>query len=317
MRVLVTGGAGFVGSNLCLTLLKQNHIQQVVCVDDLSTGRLVNIQDLLNREGSRFRFHRLDVRDKKELENVSSDQGHFDQIYHLACPASPPKYQSKPIRTVLTCVIGTLNILEMARAHGATVLFTSTSEVYGDPTEHPQAETYRGNVNTLGVRACYDEGKRVAETLCMDHHRVHKTKIRIVRIFNTYGPNMDPGDGRVITNFIQQALKHQDITVYGDGTQTRSFCYVDDLVRGLLTVMQQKQSCVGPINLGYPQEHTICALAALVKTITNSESAIVFKTPLPPDDPVRRKPDISLAEKLGWCPTVGLEQGLVDLLSRM
>jgi UDP-glucuronate decarboxylase len=206
--------------------------------------------------------------------------------------------------------------LEIARKHKAALLFTSTSEVYGDPEQHPQTESYRGHVNTLGVRACYDEGKRVAETVCMDHQRLYGTKLRIVRIFNTYGPNMDPEDGRVVTNFIQQALQNKDLTVYGSGTQTRSFCYVDDLVHGLLVVMNQEQDCVGPVNLGYPQEHTMIELALIIKQITNSKSKITFK-PLPPDDPVRRKPDISLAKALGWTPTVSLQQGLHSLMIQM
>lgn len=297
MRILVTGGAGFIGSNLCKRLLSDGH--EVVCLDNLFTGRKENIGDLL--ENHRFEFVRHDVQDPIRLE--------VEQIYHLACPASPPAYQKNPIYTVKTSFLGTLNMLGLAKRLGTPMVLASTSEVYGDPLTHPQVEEYWGNVNPIGIRSCYDEGKRVAETLASDYRRFHDVDSRIVRIFNTYGPNMDPRDGRVVSNFLVQGLQNKPLTIYGSGSQTRSFCYVDDLVEGLVRVMAA-HDCPGPVNLGNPCEFTVQELAEKVVEITGSTAGMEI-LPLPKDDPTRRRPEISRAkELLGWEPTVGLDDGL-------
>lgn len=298
MRILVTGGAGFIGSHLCERLLNEGN--EVICVDNLFTGSKENINLLLNNK--RFEFIRHDIENPLHIE--------VDQIYNLACPASPVHYQYNPIKTVKTSFLGTLNMLGLAKRIKARILQASTSEVYGDPKEHPQKETYWGYVNPIGIRSCYDEGKRVAETLMMDYHRQNNVDIRIVRIFNTYGPNMDSNDGRVVSNFIVQALKNEDLTVYGDGSQTRSFQYVDDLVEGMVRMMNL-ENFIGPVNLGNPGEFTILELAKKVlEMIPESKSKIVYKD-LPKDDPTRRKPDISLAkEKLNWEPKILLDNGL-------
>ncbi len=296
-RILVTGGAGFLGSHLVDRLLAQGH--DVICLDNFFTGSKQNIRHLLGHP--RFELMRWDVIDPFKVE--------VDQIYNLACPASPVHYQYNAIKTVKTSVMGAINCLGLAKRVKARILQASTSEVYGDPEVHPQVESYRGSVNPIGIRACYDEGKRVAETLFFDYHRQNGVDIRVVRIFNTYGPRMHPGDGRVVSNFIVQALRNEDITVYGDGSQTRSFCYVDDLIEGMLRMMDCP-GFTGPVNLGNPGEFTILELAEAVIRMTASRSKIVFQ-PLPQDDPLQRKPDISLAkEKLGWEPAVPLEEGL-------
>ncbi len=296
MRIIVTGGAGFIGSHLCKALLDQNH--EVVCVDNLYTGSKKNIQLLL--KNPKFQFVEHDI--TEPYDDTA------DQIYNLACPASPVHYQKDPVFTFKTSVIGMYNMLELAHACKARILQASTSEIYGDPIEHPQKETYWGNVNPIGVRSCYDEGKRAAETLCMDFYRQNKVDIRIARIFNTYGPNMAPDDGRVVSNFIIQALKNKPLTVYGTGSQTRSFCYVSDMVDGLIKLMNS--STIGPVNLGNPDEFTISELAQEVIKQTKSKSKITYK-PLPQDDPKQRKPDITLAKnKLGWSPKVKLVEGL-------
>ena len=296
-KILVTGGAGFIGSHLCETLLRQGH--DVVCLDNFFTGSKENILPL--RNNPHFEIVRHDLVNPITLE--------VDEIYNLACPASPVHYQFNPVKTVKTNVMGTLNMLGLAKRVKARILQASTSEVYGDPSVHPQMETYWGNVNCIGPRACYDEGKRVAETLMMDYHRQHGVDIRIVRIFNTYGPRMAINDGRVVSNFIVQALRGETITVYGEGQQTRSFCFISDLVRGLIAMMEQDKT-IGPVNLGNPNEFTILSLAEKVKAMIGSKSAIVFKV-LPQDDPIRRKPDIELAKKfLDWGPRVELDEGL-------
>lgn len=296
-RILVTGGAGFLGSHLCDRLIKEGNY--VICVDNLFTGSRDNIRGLLTNPA--FEFIEHDV-----IEPLYVD---VDEIYNLACPASPPHYQYDPIKTAKTSVFGALNMLGLAKRLNARILQASTSEVYGDPEVHPQPETYRGCVNTVGIRSCYDEGKRMAETLFYDYHRQHKVDIRIIRIFNTYGPRMNQNDGRVVSNFIVQALKGEDITVYGDGTQTRSFCYVDDLIEGMYRMMNT-DDFTGPVNIGNPGEFTMLELAHKVIALTDSESKLVYR-PLPGDDPLQRKPVISLAgEKLGWQPTIGLEEGL-------
>jgi len=298
---MVTGGAGFIGSSLCRHLIEKGAC--VTCIDNLVSGRTENISDLL--ENDRFRFLERDITDA----GVFDDFDHVDRIFNLACPASPPFYQADPIGTLKTCVLGAINVLELARRTGARVLHTSTSEVYGDPLEHPQRETYRGNVNPIGIRACYDEGKRAAETLFFDYHRVHDVDIRVVRIFNTYGPGMRPDDGRVVSNFIMQALTDEDITIYGDGSQTRSFCFVDDMVEALLAMMDC--DCFnGPVNLGNPGEFTMLELAQKVINLIGSSSRIIYLD-LPEDDPTQRKPDIALArERLGWEPKTILDEGL-------
>ena len=297
MRILVTGGAGFLGSHLCDRLLADGH--ELICLDNLFTGRKSNIAHLLGNPN--FEFVRHDVIDPFKFE--------VDQIYNLACPASPPHYQFNPIKTTKTSVMGAINCLGLAKRVKARVFQASTSEVYGDPEVHPQPESYWGHVNPIGRRSCYDEGKRVAETLFFDYHRENKVDIRIVRIFNTYGPRMHPNDGRVVSNFIVQALKGQDITIYGDGKQTRSFCYVDDLIEGFVRLMNQTKT-VGPVNIGNPGEFTMLQLAELTLKLVGGQSKIV-RQPLPADDPKQRRPDITLAQTmLGWEPTVALEEGL-------
>ena len=296
-RILVTGGAGFLGSHLVDRLLDKGH--EVICLDNLFTGDKSNIRHLLQHP--RFELMRWDVTDPFKIE--------VDQIYNLACPASPVHYQYNAIKTVKTSVMGAINCLGLAKRVKARIFQASTSEVYGDPQVHPQVESYRGSVNPIGIRACYDEGKRVAETLFFDYHRQNGVDIRVVRIFNTYGPRMNPDDGRVVSNFIVQALRGEDITVYGEGQQTRSFCYVDDLVEGFVRMMET-EDFTGPVNLGNPGEFTILELAEAVIRLTGSSSKII-QQPLPEDDPLQRKPDITLArEKLGWEPTVPLEEGL-------
>lgn len=299
MRVLVTGGAGFIGSHLCRRLLADGH--EVLCVDNLFTGQRRNIVDLLDNKN--FEFLRHDVTFPLYVE--------VDQIYNLACPASPIHYQFDPVQTTKTSVHGAINMLGLAKRTKARILQASTSEVYGDPEVHPQPESYLGRVNPIGPRACYDEGKRCAETLFFDYHRQHGLDIRVVRIFNTYGPNMHPNDGRVVSNFIVQALENRDITLYGDGAQSRSFMYIDDLVDGMVLMMDNEQGFVGPVNLGNPREFTIAELAQLVlKRIPESTSQVIYK-PLPTDDPRQRRPDIDLAvEQLGWKPVVDIDTGL-------
>ncbi len=297
MRILVTGGAGFLGSHLCDRLIAEGH--EVTVIDNLFTGRKQNIAHLLDHP--RFEFVRHDVIDPFKFE--------VDQIYNLACPASPPHYQYNPIKTIKTSILGSINCLGLAKRVKARVFQASTSEVYGDPHVHPQPESYWGNVNPIGKRSCYDEGKRCAETLFFDYHREHKVDIRVVRIFNTYGPRMHESDGRVVSNFILQALRGEDITIYGDGSQTRSFCYVDDLIEGWVRLMAQTET-VGPMNLGNPSEFTMLQLAELTLKLVGGKSKIVHK-PLPSDDPKQRRPDITLAQKiLKWEPKVPLEQGL-------
>lgn len=297
-RILVTGGAGFLGSHLCERLLREGN--DVICLDNLFTGNKDNIRHLLGNQY--FEFIRHDIVQPIVLE--------VDQIYNLACPASPIHYQFNPIKTTKTSVLGAMNMLGLAKRVHARILQASTSEVYGDPEVHPQPESYRGCVNPIGIRSCYDEGKRVAETLFFDYHRVHGVEIKVMRIFNTYGPKMHPSDGRVVSNFIVQALKGDDITIYGDGSQTRSFCYVDDLIEGMIRLMNSRAEFTGPINIGNPGEFTIRQLAELIIKLTGSSSRLVFQ-PLPSDDPLQRKPVIDLAEKeLEWKPTVPLEEGL-------
>ena len=297
-RVLVTGGAGFLGSHLCERLLADGA--DVLCVDNYFTGRKDNIAHLLGRP--QFEAMRHDITFPLYVE--------VDEIYNLACPASPVHYQFDPVQTTKTSVVGAINMLGLAKRTGAKILQASTSEVYGDPTVHPQTEDYRGNVNPLGPRACYDEGKRCAETLFFDYHRQHRVKVKVARIFNTYGPRMHPNDGRVVSNFIVQALAGRDITLFGDGSQTRAFCYVDDLIEGFVRLMATGDDVTGPMNLGNPEELSIAELARTVVRLTGSPSSVVFRA-LPQDDPVQRCPDIGLARKvLGWAPTVGLEVGL-------
>ena len=296
-RILVTGGAGFLGSHLCERLINEGH--EVICLDNFFTGNKRNVAHLLNN--SNFEIMRHDV--------IHPVYAEVDWIFNLACPASPIHYQRDPVRTIKTSVMGALNTLGLAKRNGARILQASTSEVYGDPKIHPQSEDYRGAVNPIGIRACYDEGKRTAETLFFDYHRQHKIDIRVVRIFNTYGPRMSENDGRVVSNFIIQALKGEDITVYGDGSQTRSFCYVDDLIDGIVRMMNT-ENFTGPVNIGNPRESTILELAEMILNLTGSKSKIVYK-PLPSDDPIQRCPNITLAnEKLGWSPKVKLEDGL-------
>lgn len=297
-RILVTGGAGFLGSHLCERLVDQEH--DVICLDNFFTSQKSNVAHLLPRPN--FELIRHDVTQPLFLE--------VDQIYNLACPAAPGHYQYNPIKTMKTSVLGAIHVLGIAKRCQARVLQASTSEVYGDPEVHPQPESYRGAVNPVGPRACYDEGKRAAETLFVDYHRMNNVDVRIVRIFNTYGPRMHPFDGRVVSNFIRQALEGEDITIFGDGSQTRSFCYRDDLVEGMIRMMNGPDNFLGPMNLGNPDEFTIRQLADLVIELTGSKSKLVER-PLPADDPVRRQPDITLArERLGWKPTVPLREGL-------
>ena len=300
-NILVTGGAGFIGSHLCDKLLEQgNH---VICLDNFFTGSRKNVTHLFGNP--EFELIRHDIVEPIILE--------VDQIYNLACPASPIHYQYNAIKTIKTNVLGVTNMLDLADETKARILQASTSEVYGDPIVHPQKETYWGNVNPIGIRSCYDEGKRVAETLMMDYHRQHNVDIRIIRIFNTYGPRMAQNDGRVVSNFIIQALKNEDITIYGDGSQTRSFCYVDDLVRGMIALMNT-EGFMGPVNVGNDGEYTILDLAKMIIELTNSNSQIVFK-PLPSDDPCQRRPDLTLAkEKLSYVPMVHVKDGLMKTI---
>jgi len=301
-RILVTGGAGFIGSHLCEYLIAMGN--DVLCVDNFYTGAKRNVNHLL--KNPLFELSRHDITFPLYVE--------VDEIYNLACPASPIHYQNDPVATTKVNVHGAINMLGLAKRIKAKILQASTSEVYGNPKEHPQTEAYLGHVNPIGPRSCYDEGKRCAETLFFDYHRQHKLKIKIARIFNTYGPRMHPNDGRVVSNFIVQALMSEPITLYGDGSQTRSFCYVDDMVNALVGLMNTSDDFTGPMNLGNPGEFTILELAELVLEMTNSKSEIVFK-PLPQDDPVRRQPDISLAkEKLGWTPKIKLQDGLVKTI---
>lgn len=301
-RALVTGGAGFIGSHLCARLLEEG--QEVICLDNFFTGRRKNLQAIHKHPA--FELLRHDITLPILLE--------VDQIYHLACPASPVHYQYNPVKTLKTNVLGTIHMLGLAKRVRARILLASTSEVYGNPTEHPQRESYWGNVNPIGPRSCYDEGKRVAETLMMDYHRQNNVDVRIVRIFNTYGPRMLENDGRVVSNFIVQALKNQPISIYGDGSQTRSFCYVDDLVDGIVTMMKMNTG-TGPVNLGNPNEIPVAELARKIIELTGSNSKFVYQ-PLPVDDPTRRKPDISLAKQmLDWEPQVGLEAGLKQTIT--
>ncbi len=301
-RILVTGGAGFLGSHLCECLVETGH--DVICVDNFFTSQKRNIAHLL--DCSNFELVRHDIVHPLWLE--------VDEIYNLACPAAPGHYQYNPIKTMKTSVSGAINVLGMAKRCRSKVLQASTSEVYGDPEVHPQPESYRGSVNPIGIRACYDEGKRAAETLFMDYHRAHDVNIRLVRIFNTYGPRMHPYDGRVVSNFIRQAITNDAITIFGDGSQTRSFCYRDDLVDGIIEMMNGPDDFTGPVNLGNPHEFTILQLADLIIKLTDSKSKIIKKS-LPKDDPVRRRPDITLAkQKLSWEPTVLLEEGLMKTI---
>ncbi len=298
-KILVTGGAGFIGSHLCTRLIAEGN--SVICLDNLFTGAEQNISSL--EKSSNFTFVKHDITEPFDIE--------VDQIYNLACPASPPHYQFDAVKTLKTSVLGAIHMLELAKKTKARILQASTSEVYGDPEVHPQPESYWGNVNPIGIRACYDEGKRCAETLFLDYHRQHALDIRIVRIFNTYGPNMNPQDGRVVSNFIVQALKNEDITIYGDGSQTRSFQYIDDLVEAMVRMMNNEKDFIGPVNTGNPDEFTIKELAEKVlKMIPESQSRIVY-TQLPQDDPKQRRPEIALAqEKLDWKPDIPLDKGL-------
>lgn len=297
-RVLVTGGAGFLGSHLCKRLLEDGHY--VIAVDNLYTGRIENIQPFFSNPD--FEFVRHDITEPMDIK--------VEEIYNAACPASPPHYQKSPTFTTKTCVQGLIHMLDMATKYHAKILQFSTSEVYGDPQIHPQPEQYRGYVNPIGIRSCYDEGKRCGEALCFDYAREFHTRVKVIRIFNTYGPNMDPKDGRVVSNLIMQALQGEDITIYGDGSQTRSFCYVDDLIEGIVRMMDSKDEIMGPVNLGNPGEFTILELAEKVLRQTKSSSKIVY-CPLPSDDPLQRKPVIENAKKwLGWEPKISLEKGL-------
>ena len=297
--VIVTGGAGFVGSNLCKTLLSEGN--KVICVDNFFTGRMENLTSL---KGENFTIIHHDIQKPLKINET------IDEIYNLASPASPPHYQKDPVDTLKTNVIGMINMLDLAKVKDAKILQTSTSEVYGEPLEHPQKETYRGNVNPDGIRACYDEGKRCSETLCFDYNRQYNVKVKVTRLFNTYGPNMDPLDGRVVSNFILQALKGENLAVYGDGSQTRSFCFVDDTVKGLIKMMKSPDDFTGPVNIGNPGEFTILELAEKILNKINTQSEIEYHS-LPRDDPTRRRPDISLAKKeLNWEPEILLSEGL-------
>jgi len=301
-RILITGGAGFLGSHLCEKLL--NDENEILCVDNFYTGRRANIMHLLSNP--MFEVLRHDICFPLYVE--------VDEIYNLACPASPVHYQFDPVQTTKTSVHGAINMLGLAKRVKAKILQASTSEIYGDPKVHPQKETYWGNVNPIGARSCYDEGKRCAETLFFDYHRQHRLRIKVARIFNTYGPRMHPNDGRVISNFIVQALRGKPLTVYGDGSQTRSFCYVDDMIDGLIRFMNSRDDFTGPVNLGNPEEYSILDLAHMVLDLTKSKSKIVFK-PLPEDDPIQRQPDISIAKRrLKWRPKVSLEDGLKETI---
>ena len=298
-NILVTGGAGFIGSHLCKSLINLGH--KVICLDNLFTGSITNISEI--KDDPNFEFINHDIIDPYYRDNI-------DEIYNLACPASPIHYQMNPIKTIKTCTLGTINILGLAKRNNAKILQASTSEVYGDPESHPQKENYFGNVNPIGIRSCYDEGKRCAETLFMDYYREHNLKIKIIRIFNTYGPMMAINDGRVVSNFINQAISGKNITIYGDGFQTRSFQYIDDLIKGIIKLMNSKDSFIGPVNIGNPKEISIRDLASRVLKLTGSKSKLIFQS-LPQDDPKRRMPDISLAiDKLKWSPVIDLDSGL-------
>lgn len=302
-RILITGGAGFVGSHLCERLLNEGN--EVICLDNYFTGSKSNIAHL--RSSPNFELVRHDV--------IQPFFAEVDEIYNLACPASPIHYQHNPIKTMKTSVMGAINMLGLAKRIGAKILQASTSEVYGDPQVHPQKEEYWGHVNPIGLRSCYDEGKRSAETLCINYHQQNKVKIKIIRIFNTYGPHMHPNDGRVVSNFIIQALQDKDITIYGNGSQTRSFQYVEDLVEGMIRMMQTKNNFIGPVNIGNPNEFSIKELAEKIIELTNSKSKLIY-LPLPQDDPTQRQPNISLAKKIlnGWEPKVQLEEGLIKTI---
>lgn len=304
-RILVTGGAGFLGSNLCTRLVKDPE-NLVIALDNLFTGRKENIQGLIKLPNFKFLEH--DVTEYIDIQ--------VDQIYNAACPASPPAYQKSPTWTTKVCILGILNMLELAKKYHAPLLQFSTSEVYGEPEVHPQVESYRGNVNPIGIRSCYDEGKRCAESLCFDYYREFGTKVKVIRIFNTYGPNMDPKDGRVVSNFIMQALQGKNLTVYGAGDQTRSFCYVDDLTDGIYRMMEQSSDdFIGPVNLGNPGEFTVLELAEKIIAAVGSKSKVIH-CPLPEDDPTQRRPDIALAkEKLGWAPKIALDVGLAKTIT--
>ena len=303
MRILITGGAGFIGSSLSKRLLREGN--EIWCLDNLSTGHMENIADLM--EDPHFHFLRHDITAPVDIS--------VEQIYNLACPASPRHYQQAPVQTAKTCFLGALNMLELAKKYNAVILQASTSEIYGDPLVHPQTEDYKGNVNPIGIRSCYDEGKRIAETLFFDYERQYGANVRVVRIFNTYGPNMAHNDGRVVSNFIIQALKGKRITIYGDGSQTRCFCYVDDMVEALVRMMNNRSGFAGPVNLGNPVEMTVKELAEKIVQLTDSSSSLEYRE-LPQDDPVRRKPDISLAKKmLNWEPKISLEEGLKETIA--
>ena len=300
--ILIVGGCGFIGSNLCIRLLKDNN--KIICVDNLFSGKIENIKNCISNDNFTFINHDI-------IEPLNIDD-EIDEIYHLACPASPPKYQIDPIYTLKTNFIGTMNLLELARIKSAKILLASTSEIYGEPQVSPQPETYRGNVNTIGIRSCYDEGKRIAETLFMDYHNKYNIQTRIVRIFNTYGPNMDKYDGRVVTNFISQILNNESITLYGDGSQTRSFQYIDDLLNGIIKLMDSDY--IYPINIGNPNEISVKQLASILIELTGSSSNFIYKS-LPSDDPTNRNPDIHLAKKiLDWEPQVELKTGLIKTI---
>ena len=301
-KILIAGGAGFIGSHICEKLVLQGY--KVYCIDNLLTGKKENIKHLINKKN--FKFIKKDINQKIFLK--------VNEIYNLACPASPPKYQKNPIETVKASVLGSINLLELAKKNNAKILQASTSEIYGDPKEHPQKETYNGNVNPVGIRSCYDEGKRCAETLFFDYHREKKVKIKVARIFNTYGPKMDFFDGRVVSNFIIQCIKNKNLTIFGKGKQTRSFCYIDDMVDALIKLMNLKNNFTGPLNLGNPYEINIFKIAKKIKNLTNSKSKLTF-TKLPNDDPIKRKPDISLAKKkLKWSPKISLDKGLLQTI---
>ena len=301
-RIVITGGAGFIGSQLCERLLSEGN--EIICVDNLFTGNKENIRHLMNN--NYFEFIRHDITVPLYVE--------CDEIYNLACPASPIHYQYDPIKTMKTSIYGSINMLGLAKRTNSKILQASTSEIYGDPLQHPQTESYWGNVNPIGIRSCYDEGKRAAETFFMDYYRKYNVQVKIIRIFNTFGPRMSIGDGRVISNFIVQALKNDDITIYGNGQQTRCFCFVNDLIEGMIKVMDTGPEFTGPVNLGSVEEHTIIDIAKKIIELTNSKSKIVFKN-LPQDDPVRRKPDISLAKKtIDWNPNITLETGLIKTI---
>lgn len=302
-NILITGGAGFIGSHLCRALINLGH--NIICLDNLFTGSKENIFNLIDNPN--FEFVNHDITEPYFRDDI-------DEIYNLACPASPIHYQFNPIKTIKTCTIGVINMLGLAKKNNAKILQASTSEVYGDPEIHPQPEDYKGNVNPIGLRSCYDEGKRCSETLFTDYHREHKLNIKIVRIFNTYGPNMAANDGRVVSNFINQAINNKDLTVYGDGSQTRSFQYIDDLIDGMIKMMETEKGFIGPVNLGNPNEISMNELVSKVLKLTQSNSRVIFMD-LPEDDPKRRKPDISLAiKKLNWIPGYDLDKGLEDTI---